>query len=49
LYGIAPTGRKIVVTEVGQWRIERGLIVEAWFMVDELSLLRQLGHWPIGS
>jgi hypothetical protein len=46
LYGIAPTGRRIEVLEVGQWRIRDGLIAEAWFFVDELALLRQLGCWP---
>ncbi len=46
LYGIPATGRTIAVTEVGQWRIQDGLIAEAWFMVDELALVRQLGLWP---
>jgi hypothetical protein len=46
LHGIAPTGRTVAVTEVGQWRIRDGLITEAWFLVDELALLRQLGAWP---
>jgi len=47
LQGIPPTGRTIAVTEVGQWRVKDGVIVEAWFMVDELALLRQLGRWPV--
>ena len=46
LQGIAPTGRTIAVTEIGQWRVRDGLITEAWFLVDELALLRQLGVWP---
>src|ERR1700677_4567709 len=46
LYGIPATGRTIEVTEVGQWRIRDGLIAEAWFMVDELALVHQLGLWP---
>lgn len=45
LHGIEPTGRTVSVLEVGQWRIENGLIAEAWFLVDELTLLRQLGQW----
>jgi len=49
LYGLAPTGRTIEVLEVGQWRIRDQLIAEAWFFVDELALLRQLGHWPPGA
>nr|WP_052477697.1 ester cyclase [Kibdelosporangium sp. MJ126-NF4]CEL13360.1 hypothetical protein [Kibdelosporangium sp. MJ126-NF4]CTQ99050.1 hypothetical protein [Kibdelosporangium sp. MJ126-NF4] len=43
LYGIQATGRPLEITEVGIWRIENGLIIEAWFFGDELTLLRQLG------
>jgi len=43
LYGVAPTGRRLSVLEVGQWRIRNGLIAEAWFFVDEFALLSQLG------
>ncbi|HEX3784548.1 MAG TPA: ester cyclase [Pseudonocardiaceae bacterium] len=46
LHGIAPTGREVSALEVGQWRVEDGLIAEAWFFVDELGLLRDLGQWP---
>ncbi|MFC1439801.1 ester cyclase [Streptacidiphilus sp. N1-10] len=46
LYGIAATGRSVEVLELGQWRIRDGLICEAWFFVDELALVRQLGLWP---
>ena len=46
LYGIPATGRTIEITEVGHWKIRDGLIAEAWFMVDELALVRQLGLWP---
>jgi SnoaL-like polyketide cyclase len=45
VFGIAPTGRQVSVLELGQWRIENGLIAEAWFFVDELALLHQLGAW----
>ena len=45
IYGIPPTGRPVSVLELGQWRIENGLIAEAWFFVDELALIRQLGAW----
>ena len=45
VYGIPPTGRAVSVLEVGQWRIENGLIAEAWFFVDELALIHQLGAW----
>jgi len=43
LFGIPPTGRKIDVYEVGLFRLAGGKIVEAWFMVDEAGLLKQLG------
>jgi hypothetical protein len=46
LHGIEPTGRTVAILEVGQWRVQDGLIAEAWFFVDELGLLRQLGQWP---
>jgi hypothetical protein len=46
LMGIAPTGRTVAILEVGQWRIENGLIADAWFFVDELGLLRELGVTP---
>jgi len=49
LLGIAPSGRQVEVLEVGQWRIQNGLIAEAWFFVDELALLRQIGQWPVTS
>jgi predicted ester cyclase len=45
IYGIAPTGRRVTVLELGQWRIDDGLIAEAWFFVDELALIHQLGAW----
>lgn len=46
-YGIPATGKPVDVIEVGLWRIEDGLIAEAWYFGDELGLLRQLGLAPI--
>ena len=43
LFGIAPTGRTVEVLEAGVWRLQDGLVAEAWFFGDELALLRQLG------
>ncbi|TCO62755.1 ester cyclase [Actinocrispum wychmicini] len=43
LFGIPATGRSLEVTEMGIWRIQDGLVAEAWFFGDELTLLRQLG------
>ncbi len=45
-YGIPATGRPVDVIEAGMWRVENGLIAEAWFFGDELALLRQLGLFP---
>ncbi|MGH8926804.1 MAG: ester cyclase [Acidimicrobiia bacterium] len=46
IYGIPPTGRRVDVIEVGLWRIEDGLIAEAWYFGDELGLLRQIDEFP---
>lgn len=46
LYGIPPTGRRVEVLELGQWTLRDGLITDAFFMADELALVRQLGRWP---
>lgn len=43
LFGIEPTGKKIDVYEVGIFRLIGGRISEAWFMADEVGLLRQIG------
>lgn len=43
LFGIPPTGRTVEVLEAGVWRLQDGLVAEAWFFGDELALLRQLG------
>lgn len=46
LYGIPATGRHIDVIEVGLWRVEGGVIVEAWYFGDELGMLRAVGLNP---
>jgi len=43
LFGIPPTGKPVDVYEMGVWRVTDGKITEAWFMVDEAGLLKQLG------
>jgi predicted ester cyclase len=42
-FGIAPTGKRIDIHEAGIFRLSDGKIVDAWFMADEVGLLRQLG------
>lgn len=46
IYGIPPTGRHVDVIEVGLWRVEDGLIVEAWYFGDELGMLRAVAQNP---
>lgn len=46
IYGIPATGRHVDVVEVGLWRVEDGLIAEAWYFGDELGMLRALGVSP---
>ena len=43
LFGIEPTGKNIDVYEAGIFKLIDGKISEAWFMADELALLRQIG------
>lgn len=45
-YGVPPTGHPIDVIEVGIWRLENQLIVEAWYFGDGLGFLRQAGVSP---
>ena len=50
ILGIPPTGRSVVMNEIGILRIAGGKIVEVWRIADELSLLQQLGVVPaLGS
>ena len=42
-FGIPATGNTIDIHEVGILKLADGKIVEAWFMADEVELLKQLG------
>jgi len=44
--GIPPTGRSFTITGIDIHRIEGGLMAEHWHVVDQLSLLQQLGLIP---
>lgn len=46
IYGIRATGRPVDVIEIGLWRVENGVIAEAWYFGDELGMLRALGVNP---
>ena len=41
-----PTGRSVESEYLAIYRVDRGLIVEAWAEWDNLHTLRQLGHLP---
>lgn len=43
LFGMAPTGRTVVVTGILVTRFERGKIVEEWESYDVFGMLQQLG------
>jgi len=43
LYGLAPTGRRISVPEVGVATFAGGKWQEGWYFADELGALLQLG------
>jgi steroid delta-isomerase-like uncharacterized protein len=48
LFGTPPTGRFARVDEVVIFRIEQGLVAEAWEVYDEAGMWRQLGTTPLG-
>jgi steroid delta-isomerase-like uncharacterized protein len=43
LFGIPPTGKKVVVNQINIEKIEHGKIAEHWRVTDELTMLKQLG------
>lgn len=45
-FGLAPTGKPVVVSAVSIERIKDGKIVERWFSQDDLGLMQQLGAIP---
>lgn len=42
------TGKKMELVYLSMMRFEAGKIVEMWVEWDNLAILRQLGHWPVG-
>jgi steroid delta-isomerase-like uncharacterized protein len=44
--GIAPTGKSFTIAGIDIHRIEDGKIAEHWHVVDQFSLLQQLGLIP---
>jgi len=44
--GIAPTDRPYAIAGIDIYRIEDGRLAEHWHVVDQLSMLQQLGLMP---
>ena len=44
--GIPPTGEQINVLMANVWRVEDGKLVEAWFNMDTLGFMQQMGVVP---
>lgn len=45
--GMAPTGRKVKFRGITQLRMEKGLCAEAWTVLDQMTLMQQLGAIPV--
>jgi steroid delta-isomerase-like uncharacterized protein len=43
LFGVPPTGRRIVVTSIDMFRVEGGRLAEHWDVFDDVGVLAQLG------
>lgn len=41
---LEPTGRRIEIDEISIFRVENGKVAEQWCLVDDLTLMRQLGR-----
>ena len=46
IFGIAPTGKKIIYAGAAFFQIGRGRITEGWVLGDRMSLLQQLSEHP---
>ena len=46
LFGIAPTGRRVVYTGIAIFRIAGSKIADGWVLGDILSLMQQIGAIP---
>lgn len=44
--GIPPTGKKINVKYMDEWRVKNGKLAENWVRIDMLSMMQQLGVVP---
>jgi steroid delta-isomerase-like uncharacterized protein len=47
LQGVPPTGRQVEVGAIVIFRIENGMIAEAWLNADIMGMMQQLGVVPV--
>ncbi|MBN8639492.1 MAG: ester cyclase [Anaerolineae bacterium] len=48
LFNLPATGKSFSVTEISEFRLANGKIVERWGLVDMVGMMMQLGHVPGG-
>ena len=48
LLGMPPTGKSFEVKELTMWRLVDGKVAEAWFALDRMTQMQQLGVIPDG-
>jgi predicted ester cyclase len=46
-FGIPPTGKSFSIAGIDIYRLQDGKLAEHWHVVDQLSLLQQLGLIPV--
>lgn len=44
--GVPPTGKKMMLKFIDEWRFENGKAVENWVQLDMMGLMQQLGVMP---
>jgi steroid delta-isomerase-like uncharacterized protein len=49
LQGVPATGRQVEVNGIVIFRVENGLIAEAWLNADIMGMMQQLGVVPMGN
>ncbi len=47
--GVPPTGKTFTIAGIDIHRVEEGRLAEHWHVIDQLSLLQQLGLIPSGE
>ena len=49
LAGIPPSGKHMNLTGLALWRFQDGKLIECWNQFNQLSLLQQIGAFPVYS